>query len=98
MSSAAARVFNGCRALLAPAKASAAAASKTKPTTTKKPRAKSPAKPRTPRSPGTSKPTGIVKVIPVSPALANFLGASEASRADAVRQIWSYIKAHNLQV
>ncbi|KAJ0078881.1 hypothetical protein Patl1_23613 [Pistacia atlantica] len=96
MSSAASRVFNGCRALLAPAKASSStsAATKTKPTTTKKPRAKSPPKPK---APGSGRPVGILKAGPISPALAHFLGASESSRADAVRKIWSHIKTHNLQ-
>lgn len=97
MSSAAARVFNGCRALLAPAKSSAAASSvastKAKSKTTKKPRAKSPVKRGAP-----TRPTGISKVSPVSPALAKFLGAPEASRSDAVRQIWAHVKTHNLQV
>ncbi|ESR50579.1 hypothetical protein WN944_019556 [Citrus x changshan-huyou] len=96
MSSAAARVFNGCRALLAPAKSSAAASSaastKAKSKTTKKPRAKSPVKRGAP-----TRPTGISKVSPVSPALAKFLGAPEASRSDAVRQIWAHVKTHNLQ-
>ncbi|GKU96034.1 hypothetical protein SLEP1_g9314 [Rubroshorea leprosula] len=40
---------------------------------------------------------GIMKPIPVSPQLGSFLGASEASRADAVKKIWEYIKLHNLQ-
>ncbi|XP_044499669.1 upstream activation factor subunit UAF30-like [Mangifera indica] len=94
MSSAVARVFNGCRALLGPAKSSATAATKTKPTTSKKPRAKSPPKSK---PPGSSRPLGILKVGPVSPALAHFLGASESSRTDAVRKIWSHIKTHSLQ-
>lgn len=44
-----------------------------------------------------TRPAGILKVTQVSPALSNFLGVSEASRTDAVKQIWSYIKLHNLQ-
>ncbi|KAK6919824.1 SWIB/MDM2 domain [Dillenia turbinata] len=41
--------------------------------------------------------TGIVKLTPVSPAMQKFLGASKASRTDAVKKIWAYIKLHNLQ-
>lgn len=107
------RVFRGCRALLAPAKSSAAAAAnvshtKTNTTTaaatTAKPKttkAKAKAKPRSsspgPKREGVSRPTGILKVGPISPALQSFLGAPEASRTDAVKQIWSYVKLHNLQ-
>ncbi|KAF3641215.1 putative nudix hydrolase 3-like [Capsicum annuum] len=40
---------------------------------------------------------GILKPQPVSPALANFLGTNEASRTDAVKKVWEYIKTHNLQ-
>ncbi|TYI15291.1 hypothetical protein ES332_A08G176300v1 [Gossypium tomentosum] len=40
---------------------------------------------------------GLMRVIPVSPQLAKFLGASEASRTDAIKKIWDYIKLHNLQ-
>ncbi|KAI3980352.1 hypothetical protein MKX01_003891 [Papaver californicum] len=43
-------------------------------------------------------PKGILKVVPVSPALGKFLGGvPEASRTDAVKKIWVYIKANNLQ-
>ncbi|KAK4422445.1 Upstream activation factor subunit spp27 [Sesamum alatum] len=41
--------------------------------------------------------TGILKVQPVSPALAKFLGSPEASRSGAVKKIWEYVKSHNLQ-
>ncbi|XP_038906873.1 upstream activation factor subunit spp27-like [Benincasa hispida] len=41
--------------------------------------------------------TGIFKSFPVSPALAGFLGMSETSRSEAVKQIWAYIKLNNLQ-
>ncbi|PIN12549.1 hypothetical protein CDL12_14838 [Handroanthus impetiginosus] len=44
-----------------------------------------------------SRPTGILKVQPVSPALAKFLGSPEASRSGAVKKIWEYVKSHNLQ-
>ncbi|XP_023000111.1 upstream activation factor subunit spp27-like [Cucurbita maxima] len=40
---------------------------------------------------------GIFKSVQVSPALAGFLGMSESSRSEAVKQIWSYIKLNDLQ-
>ncbi|KAH7519146.1 protein TRI1 [Ziziphus jujuba] len=40
---------------------------------------------------------GIMKVVPVSPVLGNFLGTSEASRSLAVKKVWEYVKLHNLQ-
>ncbi|KAJ8555260.1 hypothetical protein K7X08_012756 [Anisodus acutangulus] len=43
------------------------------------------------------RPNRIVKPQPVSPALGNFLGAKEVSRADAVKKVWEYIKTNNLQ-
>ncbi|XVE62402.1 hypothetical protein DITRI_Ditri06bG0115500 [Diplodiscus trichospermus] len=63
-----------------------------KKTTTSKPKAEKPAGPRT-----TIRPTGIFKLTPVSPALGQFLGAQQASRTEAVKQIWTYIKSNNLQ-
>ena len=102
MSSVAAMVFRGARSLLAPA--SRATSSLVSAGSTKKPAAKpnakakpkpkaksdSPAK-KTPRS------TGIFKVTPVSPVLAQFLGTGETSRTDAIKGIWTYIKSHDLQ-
>nr|AAM65610.1 unknown [Arabidopsis thaliana] len=102
MSSVAAMVFRGARSLLAPA--SRATSSLVSARSTKKPAAKpkakakpkpkaksdSPAK-KTPRS------TGIFKVTPVSPVLAQFLGTGETSRTDAIKGIWTYIKSHDLQ-
>lgn len=41
---------------------------------------------------------GIMKVVPVSPQLGNFLETSEASRSHAVKKVWEYVKLHNLQV
>ncbi|MBA0878400.1 hypothetical protein Goshw_007248 [Gossypium schwendimanii] len=61
--------------------------------TTSKPKTKKPAALRS-----ETRPTGISKVTPVSPALGQFLGAQQASRTEAVKQIWSYIKSQNLQV
>ncbi|KAK9087688.1 hypothetical protein Syun_030082 [Stephania yunnanensis] len=80
------RVFNGCRVLMAAAAArgSAAAAASTA--------TKTSAKPHKPRS-----QSGILKPIPVSPALRKFVGLPEVSRADAVKKIWDYIKRNNLQ-
>ncbi|XP_009625777.1 protein TRI1 [Nicotiana tabacum] len=43
------------------------------------------------------RPKGILKPQPVSPALGKFLGTAEASRTDAVKKVWEYIKTHNLQ-
>ncbi|KAE8677517.1 ABC transporter G family member 14-like isoform X1 [Hibiscus syriacus] len=40
---------------------------------------------------------GLMRLQPVSPQLGKFLGSSEASRADATKKIWEYIKLHNLQ-
>lgn len=107
-------VFRGARSLLAPASRatsslvstsrsiSTVTAGSTKKTAAKtkakakakpKPKAKSesPAK-KTPRS------TGLFKVTPVSPVLAQFLGTGETTRTDAIKGIWTYIKSHDLQV
>lgn len=105
MSSMAARVFNGCRTLLAPATstskssavAAAAASKKSKITETAKEKAKSKTAASAPPR-AFVRPSGIQKVSPVSPALARFIGSSESSRSDAVKKIWTYIKANNLQV
>ncbi|CAK9144808.1 unnamed protein product [Ilex paraguariensis] len=104
--SATSRVFRGCRALLEAAKAGTgtskpSASTSKKTTTTKskpkpKPRSKSPVSPPKPRPPPT-RPTGIMKSAPLSPALGSFLGVHETSRSDAVKKIWDYIKLHNLQ-
>ncbi|KAK8589928.1 hypothetical protein V6N13_088734 [Hibiscus sabdariffa] len=94
-SSAAAAKFSSSASTAAAAAKSATskAAQKTpKKPTTSKPKAEKPATPRT-----TTRPSGIFKVTPVSPALGRFLGAQQASRTGAVKQIWSYIKSHNLQ-
>ncbi|KAL1211516.1 putative SWIPSNF complex component SNF12 [Cardamine amara subsp. amara] len=111
MSSVVARVFRECRSLLAPTSratssvvcssrsvSSAAAGSNKKPAAKMKakaepkPKAKSvPPVKKTPRS------TGIFKPTPVSPVLAQFLGTGETTRTDAVKEIWTYIKSHDLQ-
>lgn len=41
---------------------------------------------------------GIRKALPVSPALKEFVGASEVSRAEAIKKIWDHIKSNQLQV
>ncbi|XP_023538991.1 upstream activation factor subunit UAF30-like [Cucurbita pepo subsp. pepo] len=94
------RVFRGCRALLAPSKSSAAvpAAIKSKekaPPSSDDVVSAAVPKPKIKRV--TTRSTGILKVVEVSPALSNFLGVSEVSRTNAVKQIWSYIKLNNLQ-
>ncbi|MBA0584753.1 hypothetical protein Gorai_015551, partial [Gossypium raimondii] len=50
--------------------------------TASKPKTKKPAALRS-----ETRPTGISKVTPVSPALGQFLGAQQASRTEAVKQI-----------
>ncbi|KAJ0964407.1 hypothetical protein J5N97_029567 [Dioscorea zingiberensis] len=46
---------------------------------------------------GKRKIVGILKPLPVSPAMRNFVGAPEISRAEAVKKIWEHIKLHQLQ-
>ncbi|KAE8055453.1 hypothetical protein FH972_012293 [Carpinus fangiana] len=41
--------------------------------------------------------SGIQKVVPISPQLGRFLGASYSSRTQAIKLIWEYIKLHQLQ-
>lgn len=48
-------------------------------------------------STGPKKLTGILKPMPISPALSEFVGASESSRTEAVKKVWEHIKANNLQ-
>ncbi|KFK37792.1 hypothetical protein AALP_AA3G029600 [Arabis alpina] len=101
MSSVAARVFRGCRSLLAPASkpitsssvvsgATKKSAAKSKTKAKPKQRSVSPAK-------RTSRSAGIFKMTPVSPVLAQFLGTGETNRTDAVKEIWTYVKSHDLQ-
>lgn len=74
------------RALMAAAKTNVAGA----PSATTKASATTATKP-----PG--RPTGITAPKRVSPALAEFLGTSQASRAEAVKKIWDYVKSKGLQ-
>ncbi|KAK1367701.1 Upstream activation factor subunit UAF30 [Heracleum sosnowskyi] len=48
-------------------------------------------------STGPKKLTGILKPMPISPVLSEFVGAPESSRTEAVKKVWEYIKANNLQ-
>ncbi|KAG0457589.1 hypothetical protein HPP92_022746 [Vanilla planifolia] len=41
---------------------------------------------------------GILKPLPVSPALRKFVGVPEISRSEAIKKIWDHIKLHQLQV
>uniref|UniRef100_A0A0E0CEY0 DM2 domain-containing protein n=1 Tax=Oryza meridionalis TaxID=40149 RepID=A0A0E0CEY0_9ORYZ len=82
---AAARVFRGCRFLMAaaggkrPASAAGAKVTKTEAAQAKEKR-------------------GIMQPVPVSDALSRFAGgAPEMSRAGAVKLIWNHIKANGLQ-
>ena len=53
-----------------------------------------------PTATATEKPksSGIMKPLPVSPALRKFVGAPEISRPQATKKIWDHIKANQLQV
>ncbi|XP_073125334.1 upstream activation factor subunit UAF30-like [Henckelia pumila] len=85
--------FRGCRALYSAAKSAAAPSPKPNiSASNKKPAANAAAA-------GTKekKSSGLLKATPVSPTLRNFVGASEISRAEAVKKVWGYIKLHNLQ-
>ncbi|KAJ4963768.1 hypothetical protein NE237_023707 [Protea cynaroides] len=46
---------------------------------------------------GKRQPRGITKPKPISPAMQEFLGVPEIPRTQALKQIWAYIKEHNLQ-
>ncbi|XP_061997978.1 upstream activation factor subunit spp27 [Rosa rugosa] len=99
------RIFRGCRALLAPAKSSTSTAGTAVKVAAAAPKSKAKAKPKPKAEADAIKPkrnvnrnAGILKPTPISPALGSFLGgAPESSRAEAVKQIWSHIKLHNLQ-
>lgn len=74
-----------CRALMAAVKSTSSSSAK------KASVSASPAKEARPK-------VGLLKVVSVSPQLGKFLGATEASRSDAVKKVWEHIKLHNLQV
>ncbi|KAM0860238.1 hypothetical protein ACQ4PT_046696 [Festuca glaucescens] len=46
---------------------------------------------------GKKKAGGFTKLCSISPALQEFVGASELARTEVVKKIWAYIKEHNLQ-
>ncbi|PIA33052.1 hypothetical protein AQUCO_04200064v1 [Aquilegia coerulea] len=46
---------------------------------------------------GKREPRGITKPRPISPAMQELLGVTEIPRTQALKQIWAYIKQHNLQ-
>ncbi|KAG6762636.1 hypothetical protein NC652_023538 [Populus alba x Populus x berolinensis] len=48
-------------------------------------------------STGNRAPRGIMKPRRVSPEMADFVGAPEVSRTQALKLIWAHIKEHNLQ-
>ncbi|XP_019224540.1 PREDICTED: upstream activation factor subunit spp27-like [Nicotiana attenuata] len=94
-------LFRGCRFLLEAAKATTRSPKAASSSVSKNKAAATTSKSSTSagkqgRSPS-ARPTGILKVTPVSPTLHSFLGVSETSRGDAVKKIWDYIKLHNLQ-
>ncbi|KAD5802736.1 hypothetical protein E3N88_14096 [Mikania micrantha] len=100
-----ARVFNGFRALLSPAKSASPKPTATVASTTtvakqskKSAVKKSTEKPvKTPRRKKLVRSSGILKPSPISPVLAHFLGVSESARTEAVKKIWEYIKSNELQ-
>jgi len=44
-----------------------------------------------------AKPKREQKPVPISPDLQAFIGKSEAARTEVIKDLWDYIKAHNLQ-
>ncbi|OVA19165.1 SWIB/MDM2 domain [Macleaya cordata] len=50
-----------------------------------------------PATTGKREPRGITKPRPISPAMQELLGVTEIPRTQALKQIWAYIKQHNLQ-
>jgi len=43
------------------------------------------------------KGTGLTKKYKLSPELADVVGKKEATRGECIKQLWAYIKEHNLQ-
>ncbi|XP_037454641.1 protein TRI1-like isoform X3 [Triticum dicoccoides] len=90
MSTAAATVFRGCRALMSSAAAAAAKGAKKPASAAAKPKAaKKPVDPNNLR--------GIMRPVPVSDALRKFGGAAHISRSGVLKIVWDYIKANDLQ-
>jgi chromatin remodeling complex protein RSC6 len=44
-----------------------------------------------------AKGSGLTKPLKLSADLAAVVGKNEASRAECIKQLWAYIKKHNLQ-
>ncbi|KAJ3694021.1 hypothetical protein LUZ60_009501 [Juncus effusus] len=59
--------------------------------------AKAAAAPASAAASGTAAPKGIMKPVPVSPAMRKFVGVGEISRPACVKKIWDHIKSHDLQ-
>ncbi|KAG6395097.1 hypothetical protein SASPL_145689 [Salvia splendens] len=93
-------LLRGSRALFAAARSAAGSAapkaaappSKRAPAAAAAPKAAKPAKQKKP-----TQPSGIMKAKPISLALQDFVGETEISRVEAVKKVWAYIKANNLQ-
>ncbi|CAL9102147.1 unnamed protein product, partial [Musa textilis] len=49
-----------------------------------------------PKAAAKTKNFGILKPLPVSPAMEKFVGASEISRTGAIQKIWEHIKLNQL--
>ncbi|KAM0872324.1 hypothetical protein ACQ4PT_038797 [Festuca glaucescens] len=96
MSSAAARVFRGCRALMGNSFSSSAAGGK-RPSSAAA--AVKPPKVTTKADATEAKNMrGIMRPVPVSEALSKFPGGGpEISRAGAIKIVWAYIKGQGLQ-
>jgi len=43
------------------------------------------------------KGSGLTKPLKLSAALADIVGKKEASRAQCIKELWAYMKKHNLQ-
>merc|ERR1712062_444531 len=43
------------------------------------------------------KGSGLTKPMKLSPELADIVGQKEASRAECIKQLWAYLKKHELQ-
>ncbi|XP_074587984.1 protein TRI1-like [Curcuma longa] len=50
-----------------------------------------------PNAASSAKASRILKPLPVSQAMKEFVGASEISRSEVVKKIWDHIKANQLQ-
>ena len=43
------------------------------------------------------KGAGLTKPMKLSPELSDIVGKKEASRAECIKELWAYLKKHNLQ-